>query len=59
MRVPRLTFVVSALPRLVLLVVASVFGIGTDVEFDDESDEELVPRMSDDDSDPVDLVRGR
>jgi hypothetical protein len=36
------------------------FFIGTDVEFDDdESDALEVPRMVSDESDPVDLVRGR
>ena len=58
MRVPRLTFVVSALPRLAVAVM--VFFIGTDVEFDDdESDVLEVPRMVSDESDPVDLVGGR
>ena len=58
MRVPRLTFVVSALPRLAVAVM--VFFIGTDVKFDDdESDALEVPRMVSDESDPVDLVRGR
>ena len=59
MRVPRLTFVVRALLRLV--VAAMVFFIGTDVEFerDDESDALEVPRMVSDESDPVDLLRER
>ena len=58
MRVPRLTFVVRALPRLVVAVMS--FFIGTDVEFDDdESDALEVPRMVSDESDPVDLLRER
>ena len=44
-------------PRLTLVVFLSRLDI-VDVEDSDESDEELVPRMSDDESDPFDLVRG-
>ena len=44
-------------PRLTLVVFLSRLGI-VDVEDSDESDEELVPRISDDESDPFDLVRG-
>ena len=58
MWVPRLTFVVSALPRLAVAVMA--FSIGTDVEFDDDEIDALeVPRIVSDESDPVDLVRER